>query len=251
MSEAEHLDYLSRLIALLADAVDELQKQLAPPSYEAERKRYRHGDQSSRLIQVLKAIRAVSALRAALILIQHGYGLEATILFRTVDDNLEDIDFMEIGDETQHQRQFIEHYFEDGGETAEEMLAYQQKSFSVERKKIRAHVARKLQDENPSRVVDLTRTVDDAFSGAVHGSYRSTVEIYNPELARFSTIGMRGTILMPGYRMGLAQYVHRSLNVIGVLAVNMGRSDVAASLKKAREDLEPSQTYTYRRPPQA
>ena len=81
---------LVEALEALEDGVTMLSVSVGKPIYAGERG-YRYTNRNSRLLQVLKAVRVVSGLRAALHLLDLGHAQEAAALLRSVNDALYDI----------------------------------------------------------------------------------------------------------------------------------------------------------------
>lgn len=150
----------------------------------------------------------MSGLNAALCLIRHGFTQEAGVLFRTIDDFLEDISFLDEAHYTttpnEPQKQFVEQFFAKDTRTTEEMMDGTPKTPRVSGKKKRASESRTLgQFDNPEMVRRRLEAVDDVLSGYVHGEYPNIMELYEGTGdgigERFRMRGMLGTPSVASY----------------------------------------------------
>lgn len=256
------LPYIDEQILVLQAAVDELldaihRKYPRPNLFNiggSPRSRYPWPrPQHARL---LKAVRVISALHAVETLLADGFTAESAVLFRTVDDFLEDIGFLrpdEDGNLTQRQQEFLDQYFDEDDRPIEERVQDPRSSPYVPRQKIRAHEAQAIADivgdGDPHTMVAMSRVVDDDFSDAVHGGYASTMDLFcgpTREEAAFHMSGMAGKgkeVKLPAYVAHLAIYVDRGFNVIAILAHDLGRRDIFEELVEAQVAFEESEAY--------
>jgi hypothetical protein len=190
--------------------------------------RFRYERPNALTLQVLKCVRVVSALDAAVILLTRGHTTEVGVLFRTIDDFLADIMFVDeavtTGNANAAQQQFLDKYFVD-----EAMINHNER-----RQKVQASEARTIGGDNPHRIKEIVSKVDDAFSGIVHGSYQSVMEMF----------GSGGRFVE--YRHHLGLYVHRSLNIFCKVAYNLGHEELSFMLRELRREFEASLAYTQR-----
>ncbi len=207
------------------------------------------------ILQVLMCVRVASGLRACMILLNEAHTTEVGVLFRTIDDFLADINFVDELIEksrenvTEAQRQFVDNYFIDDARTIEERLEDVGKrrgiNHNARRQKVQASEARLIGFDNPDRIKKITATVDDAFSGVVHGDYASSMEMYGGNPPHFHTRGM--PVRYDGYRHHVGIYVHRALNMFCGVAHKLGLGDLAHEIRELRREFEKSPAYTYLR----
>lgn len=253
MTEPEKVELIKQAIGELEVALSLLVAKIGPPIYipESEKPRFRYTVADPLILMVLKAVRVVSGLNAATVLLEAGYVVEMGVLFRTIDDFIDEITFVgevvEKGAATADQTRFIEASFEDDTRTTAELLEDWPRTQRVERKKIQASQDRVLGryvPEAPELVKRIARAVDNTYSGFVHGSQASIMELYEGgDRERFRVHGMLGTQRIPTYRRELAHYTHRALNTLGVIALFMRLVDLGDHLFEARIAFEASEAY--------
>jgi hypothetical protein len=261
IAEAKIVDILFGIIQALSKSVEMMEQAIPKPVYldaGTKRRRWRFTDGSPRILQVLKCARIASALRACVVLLASSQMIEMEVLFRTIDDFLADITFADeiiekgIENATVDQRKWMEAYFIDNNRTTEEMLADSvdptKRTFNLQwRQKVQASEARVFGGDDPHRVKKMVKTIDDAWSGAVHGDYTSVMTMYGGDTldtAHFQTEGM--PYRFAGHRHFLGMLVHNALNQFSKVAHNLGLNEIAGHLLEVRHEFEKSPAYTTR-----
>src|SRR5438445_7999092 len=221
------MELIKEAIRELEAALSRLVVKVGPPIYivEADKPRFRYATPDPIKLMVLKAVRVVSGLNAATVLLEAGYVVEMGVLFRTIDDYVDEILFIgevvETRTATTPQKSFIEAFFEDDTRTTTELLQDPPRRRRVERKKIHAsqdRVLGRFVPQRPGLVRRMARAIDDVYSGVVHGSLTSIMELYEGgDRERFRVHGMLDTPRIRTYRIELAHYTHRALNTLGVI----------------------------------
>jgi len=245
MTEPERIALIQEAIRVLEAGLERMVVRIGLPIYisETDRQRFEYAGQDPRVLQVLKSVRVVSGLNAGVVLLRNGYTTELGVLFRTIDDAIDEIVFVEDGienEETSDHRRFIEQFYTFETRTGEEMVANTTQPAQVSRRSIQAAQGRILNPDNPHRMRQLSRAVDNVYSGFVHNSYQSAMELYEGGDERFCVRGMWGTPRIPVYRKELATYTHRALNTIGEVAFHLGLEDVFRTLRQRRREFEAS-----------
>jgi len=235
--------------------VRQFEKLIEKPAFvDADKpmRRFRFEHPDAKIFQVLMCVRVASGLRAALLLLLEGHTTEMGVLFRTTDDFLAAINFVdeiiEKGPETvtAAQRAFLDQYFVDDKRTTEEMLESRKKiNYNELRQKVQASEARVIGADNPDRMKKIVRTIDDSFSGVVHGSYSSVMEMYGGgtlDTAHFHTEGIPARF--SEYRHFLGLQVHLALSLFCKVAHNLGHDELAHHLREMRRKFEKTPAYT-------
>lgn len=175
---------------------------------------YRFESQDIHHALVQKLARIQSALRAAHILLRNGYIMEQAILSRAIDETNEDVLFLVYAvtnDEVTplHER-YLEAFWEEEFDDFKDPVGSAQKRNMIPRQKIRAYLAKiEGKDLEPSRSVDLSRTLHKAYSGFVHGASPQIMESYGGNPPGFHTQGMLGTPRIQEYTEDLWNYMYR------------------------------------------
>lgn len=210
-----------------------------------ENKRFRFPVPSAQIVQLCKAVRVVSTLNACLDLLPRAQYAEILMLLRCAFDYLGEIVFLHeavtTGEPTADQQRFIDHFFEEyGGETAEEIVANPPRGSVVERKKIQASQGRQLTPEDPHSTQKTGLAIDAVMSGYVHGSYQSTMELYEGGTWRFRMRGMMNTPRALEAEMEIVICTHRALNMVRGIGWSMQNEWVFDSCRAARLEFEQS-----------
>jgi len=182
--------------------------------------RYKEKDIYQALIQKLAKVQ--STLRAAYVLLKNGYVQEQAILQRIINEINEDILFLVYAITNDkitdlHQR-YLEAFWEEEVDESGNMIDSKQKRPMIPRKKIRAYIAKvESTDLEPSRGIELSRTISKAYSGFVHGASPHIMDMYGGKSPHFHTKGMLGTPRIEENTEDLWNYMYRTfLSHIGV-----------------------------------
>lgn len=248
IAEVQRIALIRDAIIVLEAGLETMVARIGRPIFipEPSVQRFEYPGQDARVLQVLKCVRIVSGLNAAVVLLRSGYTTEVGVLFRTIDDAIDEIVFVQDGvenAETSDHRRFVEQFFTFETRTGEEMVADTTQRSQVPRRRIQAAQGRILNPENPHRMRQLARAVDNVYSGFVHNSYQSAMELYEGSTERFRVRGMWDTPRIPVYRKELANYTHRALNTLSEVAFHLGLTDVFQRLRGTRQALEVSPAY--------
>jgi hypothetical protein len=159
---------------------------------------FRYVERSIHQAIIQKLARTISGLHAARILLDHGFVQELGALQRMLDEFQEDITFLSYaviydGLTELHQR-YLDAFYEEELDKPEDPVASTQKRPMIPRKKIRAYLAR-LEGSNidPSRGIELSKTITKTYSGFIHGASPHIMDMYGGNPPRFHVTGMLGT----------------------------------------------------------
>lgn len=211
--------------------------------------RYRHNEQSSGTAAFLKAFRIVSALNASLVLLEKGFTQELGVLFRTVDEFLEDIVFLLTpqpdGKVSDAQQQFLDDFYQEEFNDPTSPMPSDQKRNRVARRKIHASLANTTSDiVNPSDGTEIRRTLSQAMSGFVHGAYPHIMENYGGNPPHYHLNGMLGTPIYDTHLDQSRHYYYRGIQAVMFLCQAFGDEDLLNELFNLRESFEKSASLT-------
>jgi|GEM_PF-609701 len=254
-TEDKIVTILANIIDLLGMSVSMMEQLIEKPEFVdagTPNKRFRFKNPTPQILQVLKCVRVVSGLRASVVLLVNDYTTEMAVLFRTIDDFLADIAFVDeiiekgLENVTTAQKRYLEQYFVDDKRSTEELLENRAKiNYNELRQKVQASQARTLGGDDPHHVKTMVRAIDDGFSGFVHGNYSSVMEMYGGdtlEEACFHTDGVPVRFSEHRHQLGLS--VHLALNMFLKVAFNLGHEPLAFQLRELRRQFEESPAYT-------
>lgn len=229
-----------------------LEKRVPPPTPIPFRDGfvYRYMDKTIHQALIQKLARVITGLQAARVLLERGFVQEQAALHRILDEFQEDITFLSyavIFDATTelHQR-YLSAFYEEEFDKPESPLESTQKRPMVARKKIRAYIARmEAIASDPSRGVELSRTVNKAYSGFVHGASPAIMDMYGGTPPQFHVRGMLGTVRIAELQEDLWNYFYRGIIAFGFVAKAFGDDALVESSRKFLDEFEKKSDETY------
>jgi hypothetical protein len=196
---------------------------------------YRYLEKNAHQAVVQKLARLVSSLHAARLLMIHGFVQEQAVLQRVLDELEEDITFLSFGiifnQWTDLHQNFLNAFFEEEFD-ADSAIESTQKRPMIPRKKIRAWIA-SLDGAgmNPSRNVELARTISKTYSGYVHAASPQIMDMYGGYPPIFFVRGMVGTPRHDEFRADLWNYFYRGIIAFGFAAKAFGDEALFATIR--------------------
>jgi hypothetical protein len=194
---------------------------------------------------MLRCLRLASGLRAAIVLVQAGYLQETCVLLRTLQEFVHDLDLVIGGFIDENVRPTLEkrvtEYFSHDMRTPADMMADTSKTASMPRKNVYAAVGRSLSPNNPYHLRQLTKAIEEAYSGYVHGAYQHTMEMYDGGRMCFSTADVSHSL-----QVGLpaiAMVMQPALSGFADFARSLGLKAIAEELYDQRAAIEKSALY--------
>ena len=182
---------------------------------------YRYVEKTLHRALVQKLARYITSLRAACLLMEHGFVQEQAALQRVLNEIQEDITFLAFGVvfggiTTLHQ-EYLDAFYEEEFDAATGLTTSQSRPMTP-RRKMRAYIARaEGHAQNPSGGVENARTVTKSYSGYVHATSPQIMDMYGGSPPHFHVKGMRGTERHEEHREDLWNYFYR-----GILAFAAG-----------------------------
>ena len=237
--------YLEKIIGRLEELYHQMERQMTPPVFinDGIYPRFRHETLSDSLACYLKGIKLISTLNASIVLLRKGYVQEFGALCRMMDDYCNEIFFLLIPQDgasfSKDQIRFLEDFFKEELDKPENPLLSEQKRDNVPVRKIHATFGKVAKDEvNPFDAQELMRTLHQAFSGYVHGSYPHIMEMCGGNPPRFHMSGMLGTPRITEWKSQLVIYGHRVIMVTILVARKLGLTDIEKSTKEILIEFE-------------
>jgi len=245
---------VNEAIEALEVAVHRLARAIDRPLYLGEpgRGHFRYAKRNSQVMQILKAVRIVSGLRATVHLVRVGHLQEAAVVLRSVQDALQDIQvvdeahFNESGAK-EYQQRLVDEFFEDDVERLQATLAGEDKRVPrVPRKKKLAAIERRLAPAAAGYPIRAAlEGVALGLDGYTHCGYAQVMELYSASRER-EGFNIRGVFEPGRVRTAIlwtAQFVHPALNVLAGLLRDAKLPDDAETLLHLRRKLEASEEY--------
>ena len=175
---------------------------------------FRYQEKNIYEAMIQKLARAQSFTRAARVLHLNGFVQEQAALHRTIDETNDDILFLVLGainnDITDLHKKYLDAFWEEEVDETGNIMESAQKRPMIPRKKIQAYLANNDGVGNPSRGVQLARTLNKTYSGFVHGASPHIMDTYGGEPAKFHTKGMLGTPRFVELGEDLWNYMYRT-----------------------------------------
>jgi len=231
---------------LLGKSVELFTKAIPRPEYtEVTAGYFRHKEPDERAFAVFRCVRIASGVRACLVLLRHGFIQEAGVLIRTIIEFLHDIDFAVDGlvhkEHLEGVKKRMAAFFKDDYRTVNELMKETSKAPTIPRKKIYAAIARLFGGSNPFRYRQISKVLEDAYSGYIHGNYRHVMELYEGHSGQFQTAGVMSKV--PEWLRYLALSVHPALDEFSTVASAFGMPKLEEALIEQRKILEQSEAY--------
>jgi hypothetical protein len=194
---------------------------------------FRHDarQRSDILASYLKAVRIVSLLNASLCLIEKGYVQELNILCRAIDEACEDITFLarSLGETgtSEHQRTMIQEFFQEEFESPDNFLSSTTRK-RVSRRKIRATFSNApIGMSDPHTMLKTAESINNIYSGFVHGSYVSIIEMYDDRTREYHMRGMLKSPHWSDHKENFSNHLYRSILAVAILSSRTSRKDIA------------------------
>ena len=211
-------------LAVLSQAFRELEASVPPPRVVnmGNAQAYRYAERSIQQAIVQKLARQISGIHSAIILNHAGLLQEQASLHRMLDEIQQDTAFLAdavaSGNVTElHQRYLDAFWLEEHDDPNDPVQSTRRDQ--VPRAKIRAHLANNEADEsNPSRMIDVTRSIHHGYSGYVHAASPQVMEMYDGNPPRWNLAGMVGTYFHADHTKDIYNYVFRAITSFATVA---------------------------------
>ena len=194
-------------------------------------------------------------MHAARLLLANGFVQEQGALQRMIGEFNEDVEFLAFsiicGDSTDLHREYLEAFYQEEFDDPGSAFKSSQKRPMIPRPKIRAYIAQitGVAAYDPSTNTELMRTVDNIYSGFVHGASCHIMEMYCGDPPTFHVRGMLGTDLIDEHRGDLWNYFYRSIVSFGLSAKAFDDEAMYASILKDMKSFAQANGEDYSRPP--
>lgn len=181
------MDDLDRLCVL----VERLRKDaIGEPKMIEVKQVYEYQDHSTKVVAVLKLMRAAHGVNAMNLLCHCGFFIDLGVIVRCVNDCVEEVYFLleKYPTTSGNVDQFIKSFFEStiDGHLSNETPA-------VPRNKIRSAMVRVLKGRHDDVMLRITERIYKTFCGYVHANYAHLMEVYNGKSCDFNLAGVPST----------------------------------------------------------
>ncbi len=228
-------------LAVLDGAFSMLEAQVPSPQQIRWRDGFvfRYVEQTIHQAILLKLVRMISGLRAALVLLENGFVQEQAVMQRGLDEMGDDIMFLVYAVTndrvTELHERYLEAFFQEEFDPAIAPIDSPQNRPMIPRKKIHAYLAAvggkasKQQGKalNSSDGVKLSKTLSKTYSGYVHAAAPHIMDLYGGNPPAFHLEGMLGTPRIPEHADDLWNYFYRGLMTFVAAARAFGDKECA------------------------
>lgn len=230
--------------------VNELLRERERPMFIAQSgaERFHYVNRDSVLVQLLKCVRAISGINAAMALLRAGHTPEVAVMLRVIDDMIDEIQFLMERDENgalpSKQAEFVEAYFSEPVPDTKQQPPIVWDGPRVSKKHIRASQARHLSaamEGNTFAAQQMMERMDSILSRSVHGSYWSTMELYEGSSRggrdAFRMRGMLGTPLVEPALLALRLHTSVFIADLTLMAIDLDKPSIVLKLREVHRGL--------------
>jgi len=194
---------------------------------------YRYSEKTIHQAIVQKLACCISSLRAALLLMNHGYIREQAVLQRVLDELEEDITFLAFGlikkDITDRHRKYLDAFYEEEFDPATGEHVATGRRTNPRRKEVQAYLSKKHGDD-PHGGSQAMRIVSKTYSGYVHAASPQTMDLYIGDPPRFHTSGVAGTFRHDEHREDLWNNFYRGVLAFAYAAKAFKEDDLSKKI---------------------
>jgi hypothetical protein len=174
-----------------------LHSKIEEPEYSelGNGKVFRYKNKSANIAIIQYMARVISGLYSTKLLIKHTFIQECNTLFRTIDEfnqNILFLSFSLIDNEiTILQQTFLDNFFQEEFDNPENAFLSTQKRVMVSRDKIRAYISQRNENPvNPSDTQQNDATIVKLYSGFIHGTSVSIIDMYSANPSQYHLNGL-------------------------------------------------------------
>jgi hypothetical protein len=241
------LSFGRNLVDQLDRWANELASPLMPPREvfeEGTEIRFEFREHIPHAVMIGKSIRAVSGIRAALVLADLGYITECAALLRMVSDFSTEI--IAVGEALNRGgklpasiQKFVDQYFTQKPRTPEQ-LSEAERTRYVSREdlmKAELRLAKSAHiDGEQQRIVH--RYLNMAYDAYIHGSYETTMELYDPLTGLFMMSGHASTSKREEFVEAVLLKLHEVIIALEITAAVTANASIFKAARKARHKMD-------------
>jgi hypothetical protein len=207
--------------------------------------RWEHPSKDAETLQVAKAVRIASGLRAAMALADLRLTVECGTILRTVSDYASEIVFIGEGllegRFTTEQQEFIEQHYSALPSTPDELAAQEQVRY----------VGRKAMAKATDRIADksggdkellrkITAYLNKGYDGYVHGHYTSAMELFTGRTMSFMMSGHESDRHVCFVKTAVAGKLKEALNAFRIMAMTRKMRELHNEFRDAFDRIDKS-----------
>jgi hypothetical protein len=243
--------FARNLIDKLDGWVDKLAAPLMPPRMVVEEHdliRLELREHLPHTVMIGKCVRVVSGMHAALALVDLGYVGECAALLRMVSDFCTEIkaigEALNKGGELPRDVQtFVEHYFVPRSLTLSQYKADKHPPYPSREALMKAGGRLANANIDKEQVLTIRRFLNYSLDAYVHGSYETTMELYDPDSVRFMMRGHRFLSTRRAYVEAVFLKLHEVVCAIEYTAAVTAHEEVFNAAREARHAMDASELW--------
>ncbi len=201
-----------------------------------EHSAFRYTEKTTPQAIVQKLARLISGLRAALLLLTHGFVQEHGALQRMIDEFREDVTFLSLGviyGNTELHTRYLEAFYQEEFDEPDDPINSAQDRPMIPRQKIQAYIAKcEVAGMETTQSILSSRTISKAYSGYVHGASPHIMEMYGGNPVKFHVRGLLGTPRIKEHERDMWNFFYRGILVFGLAAKAFGERSMFESLRQ-------------------
>ena len=208
------------------------------------RKVFRYKNKSVNIASIQYMARIISGLYSTKLLIENTFIQECNTLYRTIDEfnqNILFLGFSLIDDEiTTLQQTFLDNFFQEEFDNPENAFLSTQKRGMVSRDKIRAFISqRKENSVNASDTQQNYVTIDKFYSGFIHGTSVSIIDMYSANPSQYHLNGLSNEA--PSVDLAKRYFedrLYESILSLSFISFALKENDIYKNIKSLRFEFE-------------
>jgi hypothetical protein len=234
---------MAQLPAWIRGFVNRLERPIKAPVKDSFR--WEPPSKDAPTLQVAKAVRIASGLRAAMILADARHTAEVFVILRTVADFSAEIEFVAEGmleDRfIKEQEDFIRQHFEPPATDPDE-LAAREREYYVGRKAIEKSLRRIAEKAGApaDKMVSITAFLNKGYDSFVHGANHSAMELFTGGGYRFMMTGHESDRFVCMAKVGVAAKLKEALNALSFMAMSWRLKEPYDEFRSAYDRLDAS-----------
>ena len=241
--------HVGDLIDRLDGWVDQLAAPLLPPHIvdDDQGRRLELKFHKPQTVMIAKCVRAVSGLRASLVLAKLGHVAECGALLRIVSDFCTETTAIgralnKSGELPRSVQDFVDQFFTPKPKTPDQLKVADRHRY-VSRQQLMKEVERFLnenanvENEQSRPVLNFLNMTYDAY---VHGAYETTMELYDPESGRFMMRGHPSPSKQQEFVKAVRDKLHEVVCALELTAAVTAQSEVRQAVRNLRHSMDNS-----------
>ena len=242
-------DFVRESIDKLDGWVEELAAPIMPPRKIEEQGviRLELRQHKPHTVMIAKCVRAVSGLRASLVLAKLGHVAECGALLRIVSDFCTETTAIgralnKSGELLRSVQDFVDQFFTPKPKTPDQLKVADRHRY-VSRQQLMKEVERFLnenanvENEQSRPVLNFLNMTYDAY---VHGAYETTMELYDPESGRFMMRGHPSPSKQQEFVKAVRDKLHEVVCALELTAAVTAQSEVRQAVRNLRHSMDNS-----------